>query len=156
MAPRRPVDGPPDQRRAPGAERPGHPAGLEPLADDSPPGRLGLLRSGALGPGRLAGGSAVPVEPGLRLKRPWPFEDVDRYPVRRVQTLGLGYAGPSKASLLWGRRHAGEEYQLLLGDGRELVSVDATVSYRIRDVVAFALAFENPRETLEALAYRLL
>src|SRR5439155_15490225 len=57
MAPRRPVDGPPDQRRAPGAERPGHPAGLEPLADDSPPGRLGLLRAGALGPGRLAGGS---------------------------------------------------------------------------------------------------
>ena len=45
---------------------------------------------------------------------------------------------------------------MLLGDGRELVSVDATVSYRIRDVVAFALAFENPRETLEALAYRLL
>jgi regulator of protease activity HflC (stomatin/prohibitin superfamily) len=104
--------------------------------------------------GRLA--SAVPVEPGLRLKRPWPFEVVEHFPVRRVQTLGLGYAGPSKESLLWGRRHAGEEYQLLLGDGRELVSVDAIVTYRIRDAVAFALAFQNPRETLEALAYRLL
>ncbi len=104
--------------------------------------------------GRLA--SAVPVDPGLHLKRPWPFETVERYTVRRAQLLSLGYAGPPKDSLLWGRAHAGEEYQLLLGDGRELVSVDATVTYRIRDVRAFALAFQNPREALDALAYRLL
>jgi regulator of protease activity HflC (stomatin/prohibitin superfamily) len=104
--------------------------------------------------GRLI--SPVPLEPGLRLKRPWPLEVVERYPVRRVQTLGLGHAGPSRGSLLWGRQHTGEEYQLLLGDGRELVSADATVAYRVRDVVAFALAVQNPRETLEALAYRLL
>jgi regulator of protease activity HflC (stomatin/prohibitin superfamily) len=104
--------------------------------------------------GRLA--SRVPVQPGLHLKWPWPLETVDRYPVTRVQTLGLGFAGPAKDSLLWGRRHAGEEYQLLLGDGRELVSVDATVSYRIRDVLAFAFGSQNPRETLDALAYRLL
>ena len=104
--------------------------------------------------GRLA--SRAPVLPGLHLKWPWPIETVERYPVTRVQTLGLGFAGPAKESLLWGRRHAGEEYQLLLGDGRELVSVDATVSYRIRDVLAFALGSQNPRETLDALAYRLL
>jgi regulator of protease activity HflC (stomatin/prohibitin superfamily) len=104
--------------------------------------------------GRLA--SAVPVEPGLHLKLPWPFETVEPYAVRRVQLLSLGYAGLPKDSLLWGRAHAGEEYQLLLGDGRELVSVDATVTYRIRDVRAFALAFQNPREALDALAYRLL
>jgi membrane protease subunit HflK len=87
---------------------------------------------------------------------PWPLDTVDRYPVTRVQTLGLGYAGRPKDSLLWSRTHAGEEYQLLLGDGRELVSVDATVSYRIRDVLAFAFGSQNPRETLDALAYRLL
>jgi regulator of protease activity HflC (stomatin/prohibitin superfamily) len=104
--------------------------------------------------GRLVSRMAVP--PGLHVKWPWPLETVDRYPVTRVQTLGLGYAGTAKESLLWGRRHAGEEYQLLLGDGRELVSVDATVSYRIRDVLAFALGSQNPRETLDALAYRLL
>jgi regulator of protease activity HflC (stomatin/prohibitin superfamily) len=104
--------------------------------------------------GRLT--SRVPVHPGLHLKWPWPLETVDRYPVTRVQTLALGYAGGPKDSLLWGRRHAGEEYQLLLGDGRELVSVDATVSYHIRDVLAFAFGSQNPRETLDALAYRLL
>jgi regulator of protease activity HflC (stomatin/prohibitin superfamily) len=107
---------------------------------------------------RLRFGRAAkdPVGPGLHLKLPWPVETVDRYPVRRIQTLGLGYAGPPRDSLLWGRSHAGEEYQLLLGDGRELVSADATVSYRVRDVRAFALGSQNPRDTLEALAYRLL
>jgi regulator of protease activity HflC (stomatin/prohibitin superfamily) len=104
--------------------------------------------------GRLV--SRTPVGPGLHLKAPWPVEAMERYPVTRVQTLALGYAGAPKESLLWGRRHAGEEYQLLLGDGRELVSVDATVSYRIRDVLAFALGSQTPRETLDALAYRLL
>jgi regulator of protease activity HflC (stomatin/prohibitin superfamily) len=94
--------------------------------------------------------------PGLHLKLPWPLEIVDRYPVRRVQTLSLGYAGPAKDSLLWARAHSGEEYQLLLGDGRELLSVDATVTYRIRDVLAFALGSQNPREALGALAYRRL
>ena len=104
--------------------------------------------------GRLA--TRAPVTPGLHAKWPWPLETVERYPVTRVQRLGLGYAGSAKESLLWGRRHAGEEYQLLLGDGRELVSADATVSYRIRDVLAFVFGSQNPRETLDALAYRLL
>jgi regulator of protease activity HflC (stomatin/prohibitin superfamily) len=104
--------------------------------------------------GRLA--SPLPVGPGLHLKLPWPLETVDRYPVRRLQTLSLGYAGPANDSLLWARAHRGDEYQLLLGDGRELISVDATVTYRIRDVLAFALGFQNPREVLGALAYGLL
>ena len=104
--------------------------------------------------GRLT--SRMPVRPGVHLKWPWPLETVDRYSVTRVQTLALGYAGPPKDSLLWARTHAGEEYQLLLGDGRELLSVDATISYRIRDVLAFAFGSQNTRETLEALAYRLL
>jgi regulator of protease activity HflC (stomatin/prohibitin superfamily) len=104
--------------------------------------------------GRLT--SRIPVSPGVHLKWPWPMETVDRYSVTRVQTLALGYTGPPKDSLLWARTHAGEEYQLLLGDGRELLSVDATISYRIRDVLAFAFGSQNTRETLEALAYRLL
>jgi regulator of protease activity HflC (stomatin/prohibitin superfamily) len=104
--------------------------------------------------GRLS--SRVPVPSGLHVKWPWPLETVDRYPVTRVQTLALGYAGSRKDSLLWGRKHAGEEYQLLLGEGRELVSVDATISYRIRDVLAFAFGSQNPRDMLDGLAYRLL
>jgi regulator of protease activity HflC (stomatin/prohibitin superfamily) len=104
--------------------------------------------------GRLV--SAVPLEPGLRLTLPWPVGAIERFPVRRVATLALGYTGPPRGSLLWAQSHTGEEYQLLLGDGRELVSVDATLSYRIRDVVRYALGFQDPRQALDALAYRLL
>jgi regulator of protease activity HflC (stomatin/prohibitin superfamily) len=104
--------------------------------------------------GRLA--STRSLGPGVHLKWPWPVETVDRYVVTRVQTVGLGYSGPPRDSLLWARTHAGEEYQLLLGDGRELLSVDATISYRIRDVLAFAFGSQNAQATLEGLAYRLL
>jgi len=104
--------------------------------------------------GRLV--SRRPVPPGLAWKLPWPFATIDRYPTRRVQTLTLGFAGRERASLLWTEAHTGVEYKMLLGDGRELVSVDAEVAYRIRDVIAYALVNENPRETLDALAYRLL
>jgi regulator of protease activity HflC (stomatin/prohibitin superfamily) len=104
--------------------------------------------------GRLS--SATPLEPGLAVTLPWPFEMVERLPVRRAQTLPLGFAGPRKAALLWAEGHAGEEYRLLLGEGRELLSVDGVVTYRIRDPAAYALAFQNPREALDALAYRRL
>jgi regulator of protease activity HflC (stomatin/prohibitin superfamily) len=104
--------------------------------------------------GRLS--SPSPLEPGLAVTLPWPLEVVERLPVRRAQTLPLGYAGLRKAALLWAEGHAGEEYRLLLGEGRELVSVDGVVTYRIRDPAAYALAFQNPREALDALAYRRL
>jgi len=104
--------------------------------------------------GRLA--SSIPLEPGLAVTLPWPFEVVERLPVRRAQTLPLGYAGARKGALLWASGHAGEEYRLLLGEGRELLSVDGVVTYRIRDPAAYALDFQNPREALDALAYRRL
>lgn len=104
--------------------------------------------------GRLA--SPDPVEPGLHVTWPWPIAAIERYPVRRTQTLPLGYAGPQRSSLLWAETHAREEYTLLLGDGRELVSVDAAVTYRIRDVVRYALVSQNARDVLAAIAYRLL
>jgi regulator of protease activity HflC (stomatin/prohibitin superfamily) len=104
--------------------------------------------------GRLA--SATPVSPGLHVKWPWPIEAIERHPTQRTRTLPMGYAGPRKASLLWAEAHALDEHVLLLGDGRELVSVDATVVYRVRDVVRYALTFQNPHDVLEALAHRLL
>jgi regulator of protease activity HflC (stomatin/prohibitin superfamily) len=104
--------------------------------------------------GRLA--SPTPLEPGLAVTLPWPFEVVETLPVRRAQTLPIGFAGPRKAALLWAEGHAGEEYRLLLGEGRELLSVDGLVTYRIRDPAAYVLQFQNAREALDALASRQL
>jgi regulator of protease activity HflC (stomatin/prohibitin superfamily) len=104
--------------------------------------------------GRLAERRAA--RPGLHVKWPWPIETIERYSVRRAQTLPLGFGTAQRTSLLWAQAHSLDEYTLLLGDGRELISVDATVTYRIRDVIAYALGSADARQRLEALAYRLL
>jgi regulator of protease activity HflC (stomatin/prohibitin superfamily) len=104
--------------------------------------------------GRLA--ERRPASPGLHVKWPWPIETIEPYSVRRAQTLALGFGTASRASLLWAEAHSLDEYTLLLGDGRELISVDATLTYRIRDVIAYALGSADARQRLDALAYRLL
>ncbi len=104
--------------------------------------------------GRLA--SAEPVAPGLAWKLPWPLASIERVSTKRVRTMGVGYAGQRRESLLWTQSHTGEEFNMLLGDGSELVSVDATVTYRVADAIAFALRHADPEAELEGIAYRLL
>lgn len=104
--------------------------------------------------GRLA--SEHPVPPGLALKLPWPLESIDRVATKRARTFGVGYSGQRKESLLWTQAHSGEEFTMLLGDGSELISVDATVTYRIADAIAFSLKHASPETELEGIAYRLL
>ena len=57
-------------------------------------------------------------------------------------------------SRLWAKQHADEEYTLLLGDGRDLVTVDAQLHYRVRDARAWLYGMQNPEAALRSLAYR--
>jgi membrane protease subunit HflK len=50
--------------------------------------------------------------------------------------------------------HEANEYTLLLGDGRDLITIDATVQYRIRDPRAWRYDAQNPAAALRAIAYR--
>jgi membrane protease subunit HflK len=83
---------------------------------------------------------------------------VIRLPVRRVQALTVGHesdqeeAGPE--DVLWARQHAANEYTLLLGNGRDLITVDAAVQFRIRDARAWHYRCQNPADALRAIAYR--
>ncbi|MEM6673137.1 MAG: protease modulator HflK [Planctomycetota bacterium] len=98
-----------------------------------------------------------PLRPGLHLVLPWPMHRVARIPVHRVQSIPIGYVGAREdASMLWTVEHADEEYKLLLGDGRDLVTVNATLHYRIGDPYDYAYASQNPDETLAILADRVL
>ena len=121
------------------------------------------------------------LEPGLHVSWPWPVDTVHRLPTARVQTMKLGHgeapeagAGQSFAwlfslgysqeeeveeeeeSRLWAKQHAAEEYTLLLGDGRDLVSVDGLLHYRIADPHAWLYNTQNPEQALESAAYRAL
>jgi membrane protease subunit HflK len=98
-----------------------------------------------------------PLAPGLHFHWPWPFDRVVRIPVRRVQTLHVGHEGEEKAGpedVLWAREHGEAEYTLLLGDGRDLIAVDAAVQYLVSDPRAWRYGCQNPADALRAIAYR--
>ena len=98
-----------------------------------------------------------PLEPGLHCHWPWPVDRVFRLPVRKVQALSVGHEGteePGPENVLWARQHAKNEYTLLLGNGRDLITIDATVQFRVRDPRAWRYRFRNPVDALRAVAYR--
>lgn len=101
------------------------------------------------------GGEPLPA--GLHLHLPWPVDRVFRVPVRRVQALAVGHEGEEGGgpeNVLWAVEHAPKEYTLLLGNGRDLITVDATVQFRIVDARAWRYHTQNPAEALKAIAYR--
>ena len=61
-------------------------------------------------------------------------------------------AGPE--NVLWARQHAANEFTLLLGNGRDLITIDASVAYRITDARAWRYHTQNPADALKAIAYR--
>jgi len=97
--------------------------------------------------------------PGVHLHWPWPIDRVERIGVLRVRTVPVGHEGEEEESgpenVLWAREHGGgSEYTLLLGDGRDLIAVDAAVHFRISDAHAWLYGCQNPSDALRAIAYR--
>ena len=98
-----------------------------------------------------------PLSPGLHVHLPWPIDQVFRIPVQRVQALAVGHEGEEGGgpeNVLWAVEHAANEYTLLLGNGRDLVTIDAAVQFRIRDPREWFYASQNPVDSLRAIAYR--
>ena len=105
--------------------------------------------------GAPVGGS--PLLPGMHMHWPWPIDRVIRLPVQRIDAVSVGHEGEEAGGpedVLWAREHAPNEYTLLLGNGRDLIAVDATVQYRIKDSRAWQYHCQNPAAALRAIAYR--
>jgi len=101
------------------------------------------------------GGDPLPA--GLHMHWPWPVDRVFRIPVKRVETLEVGHEGEEGSgpeNVLWAVEHAPNEYTLVLGNGRDLITVDAAVQFRIADARAWRYHSQNPAEALKAIAYR--
>lgn len=97
------------------------------------------------------------LEPGLHFVLPWPLHRVVRVSVERVRTMPIGYLGALEgASMLWTVPHAEEEHRLLLGNGRDLVTINAELHWRVRDTVEFVYTMQNPEQALADLADRVL
>jgi regulator of protease activity HflC (stomatin/prohibitin superfamily) len=132
---------------------------------------LGLLLVGWLSTSLTVGGvqdnglverlgvpsSGKPLGPGIHLHFPWPIDRVFRIPVLRVQRVGVGHEGEEAEgpeNVLWAKEHAANEYTLLLGNGRDLITIDAAVQFRIVDPRAWRYHCQNPTDALRAIAYR--
>ena len=98
-----------------------------------------------------------PLGPGLHFHWPWPVDRVVRIPVQRVQTLHVGHEGEERSGpedVLWAREHGEAEYTLLLGNGRDLIAIDAAVQFLVSDPHAWRYRCQNPADALRAIAYR--
>jgi regulator of protease activity HflC (stomatin/prohibitin superfamily) len=117
---------------------------------------VGLEEQGVIERLGVATGGPL-LAPGLHLHWPWPVDRVVRVPAQRIHTLGVGHEGeeePGPEDVLWARQHASSEYTLLLGDGRDLIAIDAAVQFRISDPRAWLYRSQNPADALRAVAYR--
>ena len=97
-----------------------------------------------------------PVESGLHIKLPWPVDKAEIYDTARVKEVLVGYEKQQSTDNLWTQSHGGEEYQLLLGNGNELVSVNIKIAYVIDDLCRYVTAYASPEDVLTAKAYEIV
>ncbi len=103
--------------------------------------------------GKLA---SEPLEPGLHLTLPWPFGKTVVYNTDAVSSMTIGYRSDTSGDNVWTQTHGSEEYELLLGGGEELVSINLCIEYKISDLNAYLINCANPEAILEASAYELV
>ena len=97
-----------------------------------------------------------PLEPGIHLTLPWPFGKTVIYNTDAVSSMTIGYRSDTSGDNVWTQSHGSEEYELLLGGGEELVSINLCIEYKISDLNAYLLNCANPEAILEASAYELV
>lgn len=93
---------------------------------------------------------------GLHIKYPWPLEKLEIYDTKRERNLQIGYKTTSAGDFLWAVPHEGGEYTLVLGNGNELVAINAKVNYCIGDLYLYLSNYQNPEALLSDTAYELL
>lgn len=98
-----------------------------------------------------------PLGPGLHMKWPWPIETARKYPVHKIRRMTIGFETPAqRQDFIWTRPHGDKVYMFLIGEGQELISLDAIMLYRIKNVMEYAFQVQNPLQALEVSAYRVM
>jgi membrane protease subunit HflK len=88
------------------------------------------------------GAFAYTTTPGIHYHLPWPIETHQTPTVTRENQLNIGYAGEANREIL-------EESLMLTGD-ENIVDINFTVFWVIKDAADFLFNVENPPETLDA------
>lgn len=105
--------------------------------------RFGSLREQTLGP-------------GLHLTWPWPIDNTVIYDTESLQKMTIGYRSSADTDNTWTGNHGASEYKLLLDGGKELVSINLRLEYKIDNLTAYLRTSSSPERILEAFAYELV
>lgn len=93
------------------------------------------------------------LQPGLHMTLPWPFDTVEIYDTQTVSNMTIGYVSDRSTDNIWTDSHGKAEYTLLLGGGKELVSINLRLEYRIDDLKAYLTGSASPELLVQAAAY---
>lgn len=96
------------------------------------------------------------LQPGIHLTLPWPLDRVVIQDTATVKQAAIGYVPSEKQDNIWTEDHGGEEYNLLLGGGKEIVAINLLVEYRIDDLVEYLKNSAAPEQLLQAKAYEII
>lgn len=112
------------------------------------------------------------LEPGWHLKFPWPIDEIQRYPVRSLQSFNIGFepdpAKERERTLLWTVPHYKTEVHMLVASREQnaaeasegqavpvnFLSVSIPVQYTIKNVTEWAYNHADPAQLLERIANR--
>ncbi len=89
--------------------------------------------------------------PGLNYHLPWPIETVQLPPVTRVERVEIGYRSPPPGSDGVAPRDVPVESLMLTGD-ENIIDLQLTVFWRIRNAKDFLFNTRNPAQTVKAVA----
>jgi regulator of protease activity HflC (stomatin/prohibitin superfamily) len=74
---------------------------------------------------------------GIHLTLPFPFARTAQFPVETVKAMTVGFVADPKTlsnqPMLWTKPHGDAEFPLVVGDGTELVAINAVVQYQVSD-----------------------
>ena len=96
------------------------------------------------------------LEPGLHLTLPYPIDQSEIYDTQTVNKMTIGYKSTEEQDNVWTQGHGESEYKLLLGSGKELVSINLRLEYKISDLKKYLRTSSAPENILEAKAYELI
>lgn len=97
------------------------------------------------------------IKPGLHFKLPWPFSSVQLYDAYRVKVLNIGFEpDPDQPHIIWSKEHALEYFDLVTGNGEEIIAIDCQVYYKINNLYKYLYNCANSDQLLTMSAYNLL
>lgn len=92
------------------------------------------------------------TQPGPNYHLPWPFESAEVVDVEQVYTIAIGYAqGETSGGGVTRARDVSGESLMLTGD-ENIVDIDFSVVWKVRDAKDFTFNVLNPPDTIKAVA----